>query len=137
MIQFVIGIEPVAKGRPRLGKYRTYTPEKTRQFETELKQKFIKLYKAPPLLGALELIICFYLKRPSSISEKKRPYPTVCPDLDNYLKAFLDAGNGIIYKDDAQVVRLMASKAYAPQGHYPRIVFQLSPIDGASIPPHT
>ena len=34
-------------------------------------------------------------------------------DLDNYVKAVLDACNGIVYHDDRQVTNLVASKRYA------------------------
>ncbi len=33
-------------------------------------------------------------------------------DLDNLLKGFLDAGNGILWHDDAQIVELRANKVY-------------------------
>jgi Holliday junction resolvase RusA-like endonuclease len=40
-------------------------------------------------------------------------WPTTRIDLDNVTKAILDACNGIVYKDDAQIVRLHAVKQYA------------------------
>jgi Holliday junction resolvase RusA-like endonuclease len=40
-------------------------------------------------------------------------YPKVKPDLDNVAKAVLDAINGIVYVDDAQVINLVATKRYA------------------------
>ena len=39
--------------------------------------------------------------------------PTKKPDIDNIIKAVLDALNGIAYKDDTQVVQVMAQKKYA------------------------
>ena len=35
------------------------------------------------------------------------------PDLDNYIKFYLDAANGILWDDDCKVVRLIAEKAYS------------------------
>lgn len=35
------------------------------------------------------------------------------PDLDNVLKAVLDALNGVAYRDDAQVIHIEADKAYS------------------------
>lgn len=39
-------------------------------------------------------------------------YPTARPDLDNLAKSILDACNGVIYKDDAQIVDLITHKRY-------------------------
>jgi Holliday junction resolvase RusA-like endonuclease len=38
--------------------------------------------------------------------------PTKKPDADNICKAVCDAMNGIVYKDDAQVVSLHFTKRY-------------------------
>jgi Holliday junction resolvase RusA-like endonuclease len=40
-------------------------------------------------------------------------FPTKRPDIDNSVKAVLDSMNGIVYKDDIQVVRLSAKKVYS------------------------
>ena len=54
-----------------------------------------------------------------SVSKKQRELmmqdkvrPTKKPDIDNIIKAVLDALNGIAYKDDTQVVQVAASKLY-------------------------
>ena len=59
--------------------------------------------------GAIRVELDFCLIRPKS---SKREYPTVKPDLDNYIKSVLDAMNGIILKDDSQIVSIEASKKY-------------------------
>ena len=41
--------------------------------------------------------------------------PCKKPDLDNIAKGILDAMNGIIYKDDVQVVRLSLQKHYSTE----------------------
>ena len=111
MIKFAVSIEPVAKGRPRFCNGRVITPAKTRAFEAMLGLVF-KLHKPKELLlGPLDVTLVFQLVRPKS---SKRKYPSVKPDLDNFLKAVLDSGNGIFWKDDAQVVSLKASKQYGP-----------------------
>lgn len=35
------------------------------------------------------------------------------PDIDNYIKFVMDCLNGIIYKDDSQVVHVEATKIYS------------------------
>lgn len=112
-VTFEIEIEPQPKGRPRftrLGK--PYTPEKTRKYEAELRQKIKQKYKKPPFKKHIRLELTFYLTRKRTV---KRQYPIVKPDLDNLIKAFLDAANGVLYEDDAQIVSLQAEKIYAPE----------------------
>ena len=59
---------------------------------------------------------------PSSFSKKKKEQaldgeirPTKKPDVDNVLKAVMDALNGVWYLDDKQVVVGSVCKEYAPQ----------------------
>jgi Holliday junction resolvase RusA-like endonuclease len=42
--------------------------------------------------------------------------PCKKPDIDNILKAYLDAMNGIVYEDDTQVVSLHSTKVYGTVG---------------------
>lgn len=69
---------------------------------------------ADTITGAVSVRIIFYINRPASVSEKKRLYPSVQPDLDKLIRAVLDAivASGII-KDDALVVEIAAVKRYA------------------------
>lgn len=66
-------------------------------------------------LGPVRLEIDFYLARPKSVKQSKRPLPIVPPDLDKLIRA---VGDGIgqsemIWGDDSQVVELAATKTYA------------------------
>ncbi len=65
-----------------------------------------------PYQGAVAVELKFYFNRPKSVSEKKRPYHTVKPDIDKLCRNILDALSGIIYNDDTQVISLMAYKGY-------------------------
>jgi Holliday junction resolvase RusA-like endonuclease len=38
------------------------------------------------------------------------------PDLDNVAKAIIDGMNGIIFKDDSQIINLHVTKVYAEVG---------------------
>ena len=42
----------------------------------------------------------------------KRIFPTVPPDLDKLIRGVMDAGTGIIWLDDAQVIKITTSKSY-------------------------
>jgi Holliday junction resolvase RusA-like endonuclease len=48
-------------------------------------------------------------RKEACLSRLERPKK---PDLDNVAKGYLDAMNGIVYKDDVQVVSLHVTKRY-------------------------
>ena len=71
----------------------------------------------PMLTGPITLTVVFWVPRPASISEAKRPFPVVEPDLDKMLRTIGDAlqektGAGMI-KDDKLIIRIAAEKRYA------------------------
>lgn len=113
MITFNFHIDPVAKGRPRFGNGRTYTPKKTKDFETRIKSMAKEQYRNGAMKGPLSVTIVFFMKRPKTVN---RDYPTVKPDVDNLCKATLDALNGIAYEDDSQIIEINASKKYNDVG---------------------
>ncbi len=61
---------------------------------------------------AVALTVVFHLPRPASVSARKRPLPTVKPDLSKLARAAEDPLTGVIWRDDAQVVKLNVSKVY-------------------------
>ncbi|WP_382307351.1 RusA family crossover junction endodeoxyribonuclease [Herbiconiux sp. UC225_62] len=73
------------------------------------------VYTGPLILDAVDVRLEFRVPRPKSVSEAKRPWPSVYPDVDKLARAVLDALTGSVFKDDGQVVDLRASKRYADQ----------------------
>ena len=73
-----------------------------------------------PLEGAVVVDVAFYFERPKShlngSGSLRKGYGnshTVKPDLDKLVRAILDAcTDGLVWRDDAQVVRLTATKKY-------------------------
>jgi crossover junction endodeoxyribonuclease RusA len=65
------------------------------------------------LEGAVKVRLVFELLRPKSVSEKKRPHPSVRPDIDKLVRAGLDGLTGTVYRDDQQVVELGVVKMYS------------------------
>lgn len=57
----------------------------------------------------LEVSVVFTLVKPKSV---KREQPTVPPDLDKLARAIGDSCTGILYNDDAQIVRMHLQKEY-------------------------
>jgi Holliday junction resolvase RusA-like endonuclease len=67
----------------------------------------------------LELWLTVVLPVPASWSKKRRAmalngqlWPTVRPDLSNYLDAVLDGCNNVVWEDDSQLVRMHPYKLY-------------------------
>lgn len=59
----------------------------------------------------------FYLRRPASVSERRRPFPSVKPDIDKLARSTLDAlTTAGVVSDDATVVELHCRKLYAAEG---------------------
>ncbi len=127
MISFIIQGNPVPQGRPRfvrIGKgVRTYDPPKSRLWKEcvrlQAKAKGIK-----PIEGAIKIELTFVCEKP------KKPvnsYPR--GDLDNFVKGLKDSLNGIAYKDDSQIVRLIASKEYEEDdGYKPCVLVRIEQI---------
>ena len=110
---------PVPKGRPRFGNGRAYTPKRTKDYENALKA----LIKEQDIQGPIEVTLLAVFPRPQRLMPKKYPdgliKHTKRPDLDNIIKAVLDALNKTL-KDDAQVCTIHAYKYYAELSNQPR-----------------
>ena len=134
-VMLTIPGRPQAKGRPRFSKAgHVYTPERPRNAE-EVCQGLMREVCTVPLEGPLKLSIWFCFRRPNSWNKAQRvavdmgyeePWYTGKPELDNLVKLVQDAGNGILWHDDAQVVELVASKVYGAKSE---TVLHLSPAE--------
>lgn len=122
---FVIPGTPVAKGRPRMGRYGTYTPKKTVEYENLVRmcwaeQSGESFEKGTPLRAE----IAAYFPIPKSVSNKKRysmegMFHTHKCDCDNLAKSILDAlqkkndGSPFAFYDDSCVCELVVTKRYS------------------------
>lgn len=125
MIELTIPGEVIAKGRPKFtnrgGYARAYTPKKTKDYEALVKLHALQL-KQEPLTEAIEVAISVHRVPPKSWSKKKQKEalngvikPVTKPDADNLAKSVLDALNGVLFKDDNQIVSLTVKKMYAAE----------------------
>lgn len=138
MIRFTIPGEPVAKARPRVMKSGiAYTPAKTKNYETLVKELFITQYGQVMLEGELVVNIKAYFSIPKSTTKKKRELmqveeirPTKKPDIDNLFKIVTDALNDLAYKDDSQIVTGTVEKYYSEN---PRVEVEISKLKGEAI----
>lgn len=120
-IEFWVPGTPQGKGRARATRQgRVYTPHKTVVYE-KLAADCARqaMGSRRPLEGPLRVEIQVVHATPASWSKKRteavlaaHAWHTGKPDLDNVVKAIADAGNGILWKDDSQIVWLVATKLY-------------------------
>ncbi len=127
---------PLMKGgQPVLGKggrpvtITTHDNPKTKEWQ-QLVANAAQAYGPGTLLdGPVMLKLIFYLQRPKSLTPKKRPYPIVKPDLDKLIRAVGDGLKGIIYAEDARIIRLVAGKFYCEFGDTPRVEITVGEYD--------
>ena len=127
-ITLTIPGEPVAKGRPRVTTWGTYTPEKTVNYETLIKEMFA-IGGHEKLNGQLIMGVNAYFAIPKSASKRNRALmiackirPTKKPDFDNIGKIVGDALKGLAFDDDSQVVTGIVRKFYSET---PRMVIAI------------
>ncbi|HBH3214186.1 TPA: RusA family crossover junction endodeoxyribonuclease [Clostridioides difficile] len=120
-INFTIDGEPIGKERPRfnLSTKRTYTPNKTRDYEELIRWLYQSKVKHC-FTGYIKMTLrCYYSIAKSNskkVKEQKRNNvlrPNKKPDIDNVVKIIADSLNEIAYKDDTQIVEVVASKYYS------------------------
>ena len=130
-IEFFVPGAPVGKGRPRAARRGAgvvmFTPEKTAGYETLVAAAASNAMRAHQLAhqlldGPLEAMLEMRFQVPASWSKARRAralagaeWHTSKPDADNVAKAVLDACNGVVFRDDAQVVMLVAIKAFSDE----------------------
>lgn len=121
-LHIVVPGQPVGKGRPRFTRQgRAYTPAKTKVYEQLIgnfarREMETAAWETTPLPVKLHILAQFEI--PKSWTKKKKHQAVLGelvpgrPDIDNIAKAVLDALNGIVYQDDAQVKELSVKKVY-------------------------
>ena len=113
-----IAMEPRGKQRPRIVKRANcaypvaITPDQTVNAENRVQGHVAGEWQRPPVEGPLQVQITVQLLKPKSKPKTRPSWPTSKPDADNYAKLVLDALNGVLWRDDSQVVRLFVEKTY-------------------------
>ena len=143
-IEFFVPGAPVGKGRPRAARRGAgvvmFTPEKTAGYEALVAATASNAMRAeagPLFTGPLEAVLEMRFPVPASWSKAKRAralagveWHTSKPDADNVAKAVLDACNGVVFRDDAQVVILIATKAFSEEPGVRVVIRECSLLTG-------
>tara|TARA_X000001382_G_scaffold103956_1_gene78915 strand:- start:505 stop:894 length:390 start_codon:yes stop_codon:yes gene_type:complete len=95
-------------------------------------QQIKKQFTGEPYTDALKISFVFHLKRPKAhfrtgkyANELKKTAPVYHikrPDVDNYVKFYMDCMNKLVYLDDSQVIELRATKEYDDKESYTEII---------------
>ena len=131
IVAFAFYGEAIAKGRPRSRTFKvgehtrvqTYTPGRTVSFEGKVRaiaKVAMQSDGSAPTPDAVLVSLAFDRKMPAGWSRSKvlamRGEPVaVGADLDNQVKAVLDALNGVVWEDDKQVSDLAVSRRWADE----------------------
>ncbi len=133
LLEFVVPLPPVPQARHRVGRGRMYDPS------VGAKQQFM-LYAsryAPEdrFKGELEIGIDLTIARPKNhygtgrnkhkLKDNAPKSPVTRPDIDNYLKLYMDAMNKVFWEDDSQIVVAHARKRYISENEIPNVAIRL------------
>lgn len=134
LVSVTIPGKPIAQGRPRAtivaGHARVYQPTLAHNWKATAQQHMFSAWQAAPapLMKIAEPIIVHvraYFLCPKGKERKVTPrgveWRAKKPDGDHISTAVLDAGNGVLWLDDAQVVLLVVAKLQAAQGDGERV----------------
>ena len=125
-MEFIVEGDPQGKARPRFSQKSgtVYTPTKTVKYERKIRDAYIEAGgQQIPEDCYVAIHVTAYFKIPKSYTKGKRVFcqnnilrPAKKPDVDNVLKAVMDALNRTAYADDKQVIAVSCRKYYAAQG---------------------
>lgn len=121
--------------KSKSGKYFIRMYDEQNQEMQELKVRIAMIWNSKPIDGPVGVRCNFYLPRPKNHygtgrnAGKLKPsapiHHTKIPDVDNLEKMVFDAMNGIVWKDDSQVVDNRSSKEYGEQPRTEVRVYEL------------
>jgi crossover junction endodeoxyribonuclease RusA len=100
VVAFELNARPHPKGRPRFGKGRAFTDDKTRAYENDVRAACVAAMAGATAYGDDVELVCLFEQRDGRAA-----------DLDNLVKAVSDGIDGYAFVNDRQVVRLTAARA--------------------------
>ena len=135
-MRFEVPGKPQGKQRAKVSTFggyaRAYTPEETVLYENRIILSYKQALnggETPFWETPVTVQIIAHHAIPKSFSKKKRAEalngnlrPQTKPDIDNVVKVVCDALNSVAYRDDTQVIRVVAEKVYSDE---PKLVIDI------------
>lgn len=129
MISLAIPGSPHGQGRPRAvrrgGFVSVYERPEDKEWKEYARQHYAIAMKGKLAFeGPVRVVIVAFWPQPASARKAERPFRkwrVGKPDCDNVAKAVLDAANGLVWNDDAQVAELRVYRIVGREGEAPRI----------------
>ena len=107
-IRFTVLADPIPAQRPRFSGRHAYQPKRNREYREVVQAAAVEAMNGrEPMTGAVDVTIRLY--------RKFKPTARNFGDVDNHGKSILDGLNGLVFEDDAQVVRLVIEKYTSKQ----------------------
>lgn len=122
LIKFTADLNVVPFNRPRFRNGRGFNSARYSAFKENLGYKARAAMEGrEPIKGAFKISIDFYKKSRQNVLKK------TFGDLDNFIKAVMDACNGICYVDDAQCVEFTRCRKF--KSDKPKIVITIEEVE--------
>ena len=103
MIRLVIEGDVIPAARPRFSGRKCYQPARNVEYRQLIQWEARKAMKGkPPLEGEICAVVKIY--------RKYQRTARIFGDVDNHLKAIFDGLSGIVFCDDAQIIRCVVEK---------------------------
>lgn len=131
MIQFTVYGEPTTQGSKRAfvrggrAVVVSHKPRRLSAWREAVAQAAGNTYQGEMLTGPVKLSMCFVRPRPNThygtgrnrgaVKPSAPAKPTTKPDVTKLVRSVEDACTGVIWRDDSQVVELIAEKRYGEQ----------------------
>jgi len=133
-VKFTVPGLPVGQPRHRVavrsgGRARAYIPRSHPVHEYKARVALVARRRLrEPLTGPIGVRLVFVVAR-STRDRVRARWAAKKPDLDNLVKAVLDALEGIAFENDRQIVQLSAKKLLAAKGTAPCTRVQLCQLE--------
>ena len=123
---FVPGL-PAAQGSKRhVGGGRLVEQSKAvGPWRTVIAWHMARVWKQALLGGPVTVALDFVMPRPKATPKRFTPAAVKRPDIDKLERAVFDALTGIVWKDDSQVIRVLASKRIAELGEVSGVLIRI------------
>lgn len=123
-IELYVPVPPVPAARPRVGRWGTYYPKTYQRYMRDMADVLLPLIiNTEPTNESLHVAVHIVAAKP-----KAGKLPAPIGDIDNYMKAALDAVTKaqLIWRDDKQIITAQGTKRYAAPGEEPHTYIRAS-----------